>query len=100
MKKEVIKERKTTERSPEEKKSLINRLNLISGQVKGISAMVEEDRYTDDILIQLLAVCRAASSMANTMIESYLYNNLFTDGSEESKAKVDELLGMIKKFQN
>ena len=48
--------KKKTVREEAEKKKLQNRLNRIAGQIAGISRMVEEDRYCDDILIQLSAV--------------------------------------------
>ncbi len=38
-----------------EYKSMIRRLKLIEGQVRGIEKMVEEDRYCIDILIQVSA---------------------------------------------
>ena len=41
---------KTTERSAEERKKLIHRLNRIEGQIRGIRNMVERDAYCTDIL--------------------------------------------------
>jgi hypothetical protein len=43
----------------ENKPRLLNRLNRIEGQVRGVARMVEEDRYCIDVLTQLQAV-RAA----------------------------------------
>ena len=43
---------KRTERSDEERKKLINRLNRIEGQIRGIKGMIESDAYCNDILIQ------------------------------------------------
>ena len=40
---------KTKERSEEEYKSLIHRLNRIEGQIRGIRGMVEKDAYCTDI---------------------------------------------------
>ena len=51
------------ERSPEEYKSLIHRLNRIEGQIRGIRRMVEEDAYCNDILIQSSAVCAAMNAL-------------------------------------
>ena len=45
-----------TVRSEEEKRKINTRLNRLAGQLKGIRRMVEEDRYCEDILIQLAAV--------------------------------------------
>ena len=43
---------RTTERSQEEKKKLIHRLNRIEGQIRGIRGMLERDAYCPDILTQ------------------------------------------------
>ena len=42
---------KTTQRSEEQKKKLVNRLKRLEGQIRGIQAMVEQDAYCNDILI-------------------------------------------------
>ena len=47
---------KKTLRNEEERKKLINRLNRIEGQIRGIKGMVENDAYCNDILIQSAAV--------------------------------------------
>ena len=39
------------ERSPEEYKALMNRLNRIEGQIRGIKGMVENGAYCPDILV-------------------------------------------------
>ena len=44
------------ERSPEEYKRLIHRLNRIEGQIRGIRGMVEAGAYCPDILVQAAAV--------------------------------------------
>ena len=49
------------ERSEEEKRTLINRLNRIEGQIRGVRAMVEKDAYCPDILMQASAVSAAMS---------------------------------------
>ena len=47
---------KSKKRSEDEKKNLITRINRVSGQLNGIQTMIEEDRYCEDVLLQLLAV--------------------------------------------
>ena len=46
---------KNTHRTDEEKKKLINRLNRIEGQVRGIRGMIEKDAYCADVLVQSAA---------------------------------------------
>ena len=45
---------KTKERTEKEYKDLINRLNRIEGQVRGIKKMVENGTYCTDILQKLM----------------------------------------------
>ena len=47
---------KYKKRSKEEKENIQNQLKTIEGQVRGISNMIEEDRYCNDILIQISAI--------------------------------------------
>lgn len=49
-------------RSPEEHKALLNRLNRIEGQVRGIRGMLEKDAYCVDILVQVAAANAALNS--------------------------------------
>ena len=44
---------KTKERTEEEYKRLINRLNRVEGQIRGIRGMVERSAYCPDILAQV-----------------------------------------------
>ncbi len=53
---------KITHRDEQELKSLINRLNRIEGQVRGVKAMLEEERYCVDILTQISAIQSALNS--------------------------------------
>ena len=48
-------EERKKERSPAEYKDLINRLNRIERQIRGIKQMVERSAYCPDILIQVAA---------------------------------------------
>src|SRR5665213_1352232 len=54
------------------KPQLLNRLNRIEGQVRGIARMVEEDRYCIDVLTQLQAVRAALSRVESEMLKSHL----------------------------
>ncbi len=67
-----MEERKT--QIPEDVKKTINtRLNRIDGQLHGIKKMVAEDRYCDDVLIQLSAVNKSIKSLANYILENHIY---------------------------
>ena len=56
---------RTKHRTAEEKKKINRRLNIIEGQIKGIRQMVMDDRYCNDILIQISAVNKSLKSLGN-----------------------------------
>ena len=59
-------------RSPEEMKKLNKRLNIIEGQVKGIKQMLEDERYCQDVLIQISAINKSLKSLGNEILKSHL----------------------------
>ena len=63
---------KKTQRSEEEKKKIISRLNRISGQINGIGKMIENDAYCNDVLIQLAAVKNSVKSLSTCILENHL----------------------------
>ena len=54
---------KKTDRNKEEKKQLLSRINRINGQLDGIKKMIEEDKYCNDILIQIVAAEKSLKSL-------------------------------------
>lgn len=70
---------KKTKRSEDEKKLIINRLNRIEGQIRGIKRMIEEDSYCNDVLIQLSAIQNSVKSLSNHVLENHLYNCVTRD---------------------
>ena len=87
-----------TIRSEEEKKALITRVNRILGQLNGVKKMVEEDRYCDDILIQLAAVDKAVKSLAAVILERHMHTCLI-EHLERGEDVIDELVELFKRFQ-
>lgn len=89
---------KKTYRSNEEKKLITNRLSRIEGQVKGIKKMVEEDKYCNDILIQLSAIENSIKSLSNHVLENHLYSCVSNDLEKGNFEIIDELISLFKKF--
>ena len=63
---------KHKQRSPEEIKSLTNRLKRIEGQIKGIRKMIEEDRYCVDIITQVSSVQAAVNAFTKELLSSHI----------------------------
>ncbi|WP_246725448.1 metal-sensitive transcriptional regulator [Beijerinckia sp. L45] len=59
-------------RSDEEKKPLIHRLNRVEGQVRGLKAMIEADRYCADELQQIKAAVAALRQVAVLIVEQHV----------------------------
>ena len=84
---------------PLAKTSVLKRLNRIEGQVRGLSRMVEDDRYCIDIVTQLSAV-RSALRRAEEEIladhAAHCVEHAIASGSKaEQRRKVSELIEVI-----
>ncbi len=90
---------KETHRSFEEKKTLVNRINRIDGQIHGIKKMIEEDRYCDDILIQLQAVNKSVKSLANLLLENHMYSCVAEELEKGNIEIIDEVVNLFRRFQ-
>lgn len=89
---------KKTKRSVDEKKLIINRLNRIGGQIKGITKMVESDAYCNDLLVQLSAVKNSIKSLSTHILESHLYMCVPTALENGELDTIDELISLFKRF--
>ena len=81
----------------ENKKSLLTRLARAEGQVRGVSRMVDDDKYCIDILTQISAAQAALDQVALELVRSHtkhcLTNDALEHGSTDDKA--DEVVGAI-----
>lgn len=89
---------KTKERSPEEYKDLLHRLNRIEGQIRGIKGMVEKDAYCTDILTQVSAVTAALNSFNRVLLANHIKTCVTRDIKEGKEETVDELLVTLQKL--
>ncbi len=89
---------KETVRSEEERKKLINRLNRIEGQIRGIRGMIEYDAYCTDILTQSAAVSAAMSSFNRELLHNHIKGCVSRDIREGRDEVVDELLDILQKL--
>lgn len=83
------------DRTPEEYKALLHRLNRIEGQVRGIRGMLEKDAYCVDILIQVAAANSALNSFSKELLAQHLSTCVAQDLRNGSEEKLDELLRLL-----
>ena len=89
---------KTKERSEKEYKDLINRLNRIEGQIRGIKGMVEKDAYCTDILMQVAAANAALNSFNKVLLANHIKSCVTEDIRQRKEETVDELVATLQKL--
>ena len=89
---------KTKERSQEEYKNLLNRLNRIDGQIRGIRNMVEKDAYCTDILVQVAAANAALNSFSKVLLANHMRTCVVDDIRAGKDETIDELVATIQKL--
>jgi CsoR family transcriptional regulator, copper-sensing transcriptional repressor len=83
------------------KGKLINRLNRIEGQVRGVARMVEEDRYCIDVLTQIQAIRSALARVETEMLRDHLghciESAIVAGDAREQRAKAGELIQLLER---
>lgn len=84
----------------DDKSPLLNRLNRIEGQVRGVARMVEDDRYCIDILTQTRAIRAALARVESQILKDHLHHCIEgaivggdPDDQRRKAAELIELLG-------
>ena len=82
-------------RTEEEKKYLRTRLNTIEGQIRGVSKMVDEDKYCNDILTQLLAINKSIKSLSTDILRGHLSTCVVEDIKNDKLEVINEVMELI-----
>lgn len=79
------------------KDQLLGRLARAEGQIRGISKMVEDDRYCMDVLSQINAARNALDKVALGLLDGHARHCLIGDGGgpTDPDEQVDELMGAV-----
>lgn len=86
------------ERTPEEYKKLIHRLNRIEGQIRGIRGMVENNAYCPDILVQSAAVNAAVNAFNKELLACHIRTCVADDIRHGNDDVIDELVATLQKL--
>ena len=82
-------------RTEEEKKYLKTRLNTIEGQIRGVSKMVDEDKYCNEVLTQLLAINKSIKSLSTDILKGHLSTCVVQDIKNDKLEVIDEVMELI-----
>ena len=85
-------------RSPEEYKKLIHRINRIEGQIRGIRNMVEQGAYCPDILVQSAAVNAAVNAFNKELLANHIKTCVVQDIQKGNEGVIDELVLTLQKL--
>ncbi|WP_041401599.1 metal-sensitive transcriptional regulator [Salinispira pacifica] len=82
----------------ETKAHMLNRMKRIEGQIRGISRMIQEDVYCDDILHQFMSVESAIQGVKKTLLEAHVKSCVVEQIQNGELEVVDELMTTIRKM--
>jgi DNA-binding FrmR family transcriptional regulator len=84
-----------------DKPQLLNRLNRIAGQVRGVARMVDEERYCLDVLTQLQAVRAAVARVESQLLKGHLAHciesAILSGDKNEQRNKASELIELLER---
>lgn len=85
-------------RPDDDKKKLINRLNRIEGQVRGIRGMIEKDAYCTDVLVQVAAASAALNAFTKELLSDHIKTCVADDIRAGKDETIDELVTTLQKL--
>lgn len=90
---------KSTPREEKELRQLQNRIKRMTGQLNGISKMLDDNRYCGDILIQVAAVESALQAFGYAVLQSHLKTCVVEEIQKGNPQIMEEVLELIKKLK-
>ena len=90
---------KSKHRTLEEKKDLTRRLKIISGQVSGIEQMIDNDRYCDEVLLQIASTTNALKSLGNEILKSHMKSCMIEEINDGNLDAIDDVFALFGKLK-
>ena len=81
----------------EDQKKIIKRLSIIEGQIRGISQMINNNRYCSDILIQLSSAEYGLRSISNNILEHHMRTCIANEIQNGNPQAIEEMMAIIKR---
>lgn len=84
---------------PEIKRSVLNRLRRIEGQVRGLQKMMDQERYCADVLMQVASVQEALRGVSRSLLHNHLKHcaseAIRSEDPAKAEAMYEELLDLV-----
>lgn len=74
------------------------RINIIKGQLDGLSKMIAEDKYCVDVLNQSLAIQNSLKSLDTLILKGHLETHVAEQFKQGETRAVDELVTLYKRM--
>ncbi|NLB19552.1 MAG: metal-sensing transcriptional repressor [Clostridium sp.] len=82
-----------------DRKKLINRVNRVEGQMRGVAKMMEDERECKDVVVQLAAIKAGVDKIISIIVTENLMDCVLGDSEEVGKEKLEETLDLIFKLK-
>ena len=82
----------------ENKEAVHKRLRRLEGQVRGIQAMVEEDRFCIDIVTQITAIQAALDKVALELLDDHAHHCMVGDDDATQAERTEEMMGAVRRL--
>ncbi|MEC4271704.1 metal-sensing transcriptional repressor [Adlercreutzia sp. R25] len=89
---------KHTPRSEELQADVARRLNRAIGQLNGVKAMIEDNRYCGDVLTQLAAAESAVRRVSEMLLQEHMRTCVVEEIRDGNDDVVDEVMTLMHRF--
>ena len=89
---------KSTPRSMELQADMQKRLNRAIGQLTGVKAMIEDNRYCGDVLTQLAAAEAAVRRVSEMVLAEHMRTCVVEEVRAGNDEVIDEVMALMRRF--
>lgn len=89
---------KNTPRSTELQADMQKRLNRAIGQLNGVKAMIEDNRYCGDVLTQLAAAESAVRRVSEMVLAEHMRTCVVEEVRAGNDEVIDEVMALMRRF--
>lgn len=89
---------KSTPRSTQMQDDVQKRLNRAIGQLNGVKAMIDDNRYCGDVLTQLAAAESAIRRVSEIILREHMRTCVVEDIRNGDDEVIDEVIELMKRF--
>ena len=90
---------RTKHRTENEKKNLKRWLKILSGQISGIEQMIDDDRYCDDVLLQISSATNALKSLGAEILKNHMETCMIDEINKGNNEVVKDIISLMGKLK-